>query len=197
MEYIKLSYNKYSKLYNLILLSISISITLGLILSFCLDKELVNNIYDYFLNHVNNYKLNTFNNIIYPIIIYLSIFILSLTLIGSFIPFLMIIIENISIGLMLGIILRIKALKGLLYGTIYFTFTKLLYIILLIYLAINIYKFIKNFIYNLKNKENISLYNIYSRIILKVLLSIFIITIYNVLMLFIGPYIFDFFSFLI
>ncbi len=197
MEYIKLSYNKYSKLYNLILLSISISITLGLILSFCLDKELVNNIYDYFLNHVNNYKLNTFNNIIYPIIIYLSIFILSLTLIGSFIPFLMIIIENISIGLMLGIILRIKALKGLLYGTIYFTFTKLLYIILLIYLTINIYKFIKNFICNLKNKENISLYNIYSRIILKVLLSIFIITIYNVLMLFIGPYIFDFFSFLI
>lgn len=197
MEYIKLSYNKYSKLYNLILLSISISITLGLILSFCLDKELVNNIYDYFLNHVNNYKINTFNNIIYPIIIYLSIFILSLTLIGSFIPFLMIIIENISIGLMLGIILRIKALKGLLYGTIYFTFTKLLYIILLIYLTINIYKFIKNFICNLKNKENISLYNIYSRIILKVLLSIFIITIYNVLMLFIGPYIFDFFSFLI
>lgn len=197
MEYIKLSYNKYSKLYNLILLSISISITLGLILSFCLDKELVNNIYDYYLNHVNNYKLNTFNNIIYPIIIYLSIFILSLTLIGSFIPFLMIIIENISIGLMLGIILRIKALKGLLYGTIYFTFTKLLYIILLIYLTINIYKFIKNFICNLKNKENISLYNIYSRIILKVLLSIFIITIYNVLMLFIGPYIFDFFSFLI
>ena len=197
MEYIKLSYNKYSKLYNLILLSISISITLGLILSFCLDKELVNNIYDYFLNHVNNYKLNTFNNIIYPIIIYLSIFILSLTLIGSFIPFLMIIIENISIGLMLGIILRIKALKGLLYGTIYFTFTKLLYIILLIYLTINIYKFIKNFICNLKNKENISLYNIYSRIILKVLLSIFIITIYNVLMLFIGQYIFDFFSFLI
>ena len=98
---------------------------------------------------------------------------------------------------MLGIILRIKALKGLLYGTIYFTFTKLLYIILLIYLTINIYKFIKNFICNLKNKENISLYNIYSRIILKVLLSIFIITIYNVLMLFIGPYIFDFFSFLI
>lgn len=197
MEYIKVSYNKYSKLYNLILLSISISITLGLILSFCLDKGLVNNIYDYFLNHVNNYKLNTFNNIIYPIIIYLSIFILSLTLIGSFIPFLMIIIENISIGLMLGIILRIKALKGLLYGTIYFTFTKLLYIILLIYLTINIYKFIKNFICNLKNKENISLYNIYSRIILKVLLSIFIITIYNVLMIFIGPYIFDFFSFLI
>ena len=197
MEYIKVSYNKYSKLYNLILLSISISITLGLIISFCLDKELVNNIYDYFLNHVNNYKLNTFNNIIYPIIVYLSIFILSLTLIGSFIPFFMIIIENISIGLMLGIILRIKALKGLLYGTIYFTFTKLLYIILLIYLTINIYKFIKNFICNLKNKENISLYNIYSRIILKVLLSIFIITIYNVLMLFIGPYIFDFFSFLI
>ena len=197
MKYIKVSYKKYSTLYNLILLSISISITLGLIISFCLDKELINNIYNYFLNHVNNYKLNTFNNIIYPIIIYTSIFILSLTLIGSFIPFLVVIIENISIGLLLGVILRIKAIKGILFGIIYFMIAKLLYIILLIYITINIYKFIKNFINNIKSKENISLYNLYSRIILKILFSILIITIYNITMLFIAPCIFDFFRFLL
>ena len=183
MKYIKVSYKKYSKIYNIILLSISISITLGLILSFCLDKELVNNIYNYFLNHVNNYKINIFNNIIYPIIIYSSIFILSLTLIGSFIPFLMIIIENISIGLLLGIILRIKAIKGLLFGIIYFTLTKLLYIIVLIYLTINIYKFIRTLLLNIKKKENISIYNLYSNIIIKTLCCIITITLYNIIML--------------
>ncbi len=197
MKYIKVSYKKYSKIYNIILLSISISITLGLILSFCLDKELVNNIYNYFLNHVNNYKINTFNNIIYPIIIYSSIFILSLTLIGSFIPFLMIIIENISIGLLLGIILRIKAIKGLLFGIIYFTLTKLLYIIVLIYLTINIYKFIRTLLLNIKKKENISIYNLYSNIIIKTLCCIITITLYNIIMLFIGPHIFEMFTFLI
>lgn len=197
MKYIKTSYKKYSKIYNIILLSISISITLGLILSFCLDKELVNNIYNYFLNHVNNYKINIFNNIAYPIVIYTSIFILSLTLIGSFIPFLMIIIENISIGLLLGIILRIKAIKGLLFGVIYFTLTKLLYIIVLIYLTINIYKFIRTLLLNIKKKENISIYNLYSNIIIKTLCCIIIITLYNVIMLFIGPHIFEMFSFLI
>lgn len=197
MKYIKVSYKKYSKIYNIILLSISISITLGLILSFCLDKELVNNIYNYFLNHVNNYKINIFNNIAYPIIIYTSIFILSLTLIGSFIPFLMIIIENISIGLLLGIILRIKAIKGLLFGIIYFTLTKLLYIIVLIYLTINIYKFIRTLLLNIKKKENISIYNLYSNIIIKTLCCIITISLYNVIMLFIGPHIFEMFTFLI
>lgn len=197
MKYIKVSYKKYSKIYNIILLSISISITLGLILSFCLDKELVNNIYNYFLNHVNNYKINIFNNIAYPIIIYTSTFILSLTLIGSFIPFLMIIIENISIGLLLGIILRIKAIKGLLFGIIYFTLTKLLYIIVLIYLTINIYKFIRTFLLNIKKKENISIYNLYSNIIIKTLCCIITITLYNIIMLFIGPHIFEMFTFLI
>ena len=197
MKYIKVSYKKYSKIYNIILLSISISITLGLILSFCLDKELVSNIYNYFLNHVNNYKINIFNNIIYPIIIYTSVFILSLTLIGSFIPFLMIIIENISIGLLLGIILRIKAIKGLLFGIIYFTLTKLLYIIILIYLTINIYKFIRTFLLNIKKKENISIYNLYSNIIIKTLCCIITITLYDIIMLFIGPHIFEMFNFLI
>lgn len=197
MKYIKASYKKYSKIYNIILLSISISITLGLILSFCLDKELVNNIYNYFLNHVNNYKINIFNNIAYPIVIYTSIFILSLTLIGSFIPFLMIIIENISIGFLLGIILRIKAIKGLLFGIIYFTLTKLLYIIVLIYLTINIYKFIRTLLLNIKKKENISIYNLYSNIIIKTLCCIITISLYNVIMLFIGPHIFEMFTFLI
>lgn len=192
MKYISVSYKKYSKLYNLILLSISISITLGLVLSFCLDKNLINDIYNYFLDHVNNYNLNTFSNIIYPIIIYIGIFILSLTLIGSFIPLLVISIENISIGLILGIILRIKYLKGLLFGTVYFIITKLLYIILLFYIAINIYKFIRSFIDNIKTKQDISLYNLYSRIILKILFCILVITIYNVLLMFVAPYIFNF-----
>lgn len=197
MKYISVSYKKYSKLYNLILLSISISITLGLVLSFCLDKNLINDIYNYFLDHVNNYNLNTFSNIIYPIIIYIGIFILSLTLIGSFIPLLVISIENISIGLMLGIILRIKYLKGLLFGTVYFIITKLLYIILLFYIAINIYKFIRSFIANIKTKQDISLYNLYSRIILKILFCILVITIYNVLLMFVAPYIFNFLKILL
>ena len=189
MKYISVSYKKYSKLYNLILLSISISITLGLVLSFCLDKNLINDI--------NNYNLNTFSNIIYPIIIYIGIFILSLTLIGSFIPLLVISIENISIGLILGIILRIKYLKGLLFGTVYFIITKLLYIILLFYIAINIYKFIRSFIDNIKTKQDISLYNLYSRIILKILFCILVITIYNILLMFVAPYIFNFLKILL
>ncbi len=197
MKYISVSYKKYSKLYNLILLSISISITLGLVLSFCLDKNLINDIYNYFLDHVNNYNLNTFSNIIYPIIIYIGIFILSLTLIGSFIPLLVISIENISIGLILGIILRIKYLKGLLFGTVYFIITKLLYIILLFYIAINIYKFIRSFIDNIKTKQDISLYNLYSRIILKILFCILVITIYNILLMFVAPYIFNFLKILL
>ena len=52
-------------------------------------------------------------------------------------------------------------------------------------------------IYNLKNKENVSLYNLYSKIILKVIFCILVITIYNVILLFIAPPMFNFFKFLL
>lgn len=197
MKYIKISYRNNSKIYNLIFLIISISITLGLIISFSLDKELVNNIYNYFIEHINNYNSNIISNIFYPIIIYLIIFISSLTIIGSFIPFLAIFIENISIGLLIGITLRIKALKGLLFSIIYFILTKALYILILIYITINIYKFIKIFINSIKHKNNESIYNLYSKLIIKILFSIFIITIYNLLSIYLVPKIISIFKFLI
>ena len=197
MKYIKGSYKNHSKLYNIIFLGISISITLGLIISITLDKNLITDIYNYLIDHINNYNNNTFNNIIYPIIIYTSIFILSLTLIGSCAPFLALFIENISIGLILGVFLRNKALKGLLFGIIYFITTKLIYLIILIYLVINIYKFINIFIKSIKNKSDYSIYNLYSRILIKLLFSILAITSYNLLGIFLIPKIIALFKFLI
>ena len=189
MNYIKTSYNKYSKLYNIIFLIISISITLGFIVSFCLEKELINSIYDYFIMHINNFNKYILNNLTYPIIIYISIFLISLTFIGFIWPFLALFIENMSIGLFLGIMLRKVTLKGLIKGTIYIILTKLFYIIILIYLIINIYKFINQTILSIKNKKDNSIYNLYSKIIIKVIFSIIIITLYNILNIFITPYI--------
>ncbi len=197
MQYIKSSYKKYSKLYNIVLLVISISITLGIIVSTGLDKDLINNIYDYFINHVNNFNQNILSNLLYPIIIFVSITLLSFTIIGSFLPILVLSIENISIGLILGVLLRKKLLKGLLFGIIYFSITKLVYILLLIYLIINIYKFIKNITLSLKDKNNNSIYLLYSRIITKLLASLIIITIYNLINIYVTPKLIDLFIFLI
>ena len=197
MQYIKSSYKKYSKLYNIVLLVISISITLGIIVSTGLDKDLINNIYDYFINHVNNFNQNILSNLLYPIIIFVSITLLSFTIIGSFLPILVLSIENISIGLILGVLLRKKLLKGLLFGIIYFSITKLLYILLLIYLIINIYKFIKNITLSLKDKNNNSIYLLYSRIITKLLASLIIITIYNLINIYVTPKLINLFIFLI
>ena len=197
MQYIKSSYKKYSRLYNIVLLVISISITLGIIVSTGLDKDLINNIYDYFINHVNNFNQNILSNLLYPIIIFVSITLLSFTIIGSFLPILVLSIENISIGLILGVLLRKKLLKGLLFGIIYFSITKLLYILLLIYLIINIYKFIKNITLSLKDKNNNSIYLLYSRIITKLLASLIIITIYNLINIYVTPKLINLFIFLI
>jgi len=197
MNYIKVSYKNHNKLYNIVFLIISISISLGLIVSFCLDNELVTNIYNYFLEHINNYNNNIIGNIIYPILVYLIIFILSLTILGCFMPFLALFIENMSIGLILGIILRKEALKGLLFGTIYFILTKLFYMIVLIYLTINIYKFLKTLFLSIKNKTNESIHSLYSKIIIKVLFSILVISLYNVISIFVVPKIINIFIFLL
>jgi len=132
MKYIKVCYKKYNMICNLMLLIISIGITLGLIISFFLENNLSISIYNYFYESINNYSI--LSNILYPIIVYLSLFIISLTVIGVFIPFLALLIENISIGLLLGILLKNIGLKGLLFGVIYFIFTKLVYIIFLLYI---------------------------------------------------------------
>ena len=197
MSYIKLSIKNHSKLYYILLLSISISITLGLIISLSLDKDLIENIYNFFLNYISNYNTHLLSNIFYPIIIYLSIFILSITILGFFIPVLELILENISIGIILGVLIKIKGIKGVLFGIIYFTITKLLYLIILIYLIVNIYKFLKIFIYSIKNKTNYSIYKLYSNISIKLLFSIILITSYNLLNIFVAPRIIEIFSFLI
>lgn len=197
MNYIRNSYKNHSRLFNLVFLGISISITLGLIISLSIDKDLVDNIYNMFLNNINTYNSNSLNNILYPIINYLIIFILSLTIIGCFIPFLSVFVENMSIGLILGVLIRKCALKGLLYGIIYFIVTKLFYIILLFYLTFNIYKFVCNLVNSIKNKNNNSIYSLYSNILLKVLFCIVGITIISILNIFIAPHIFEFFIFLL
>jgi len=195
MKYIKVCYKKYNMICNLMLLIISIGITLGLIISFFLENNLSISIYNYFYESINNYSI--LSNILYPIIVYLSLFIISLTVIGVFIPFLALLIENISIGLLLGILLKNIGLKGLLFGVIYFIFTKLVYIIFLLYLILNFYKFIICFITSIKNKNNTSIYTLYSKIIVKVLFSILIITIYNLVGIFLIPKIIKLFIFLL
>jgi len=197
MKYIKNSYRKYSKVYNLIFFIISVGLSLGLIISLFLNKELISDIYNYFDSFINSYNSNVFSNILYPIITYFILFLLSLTIIGVFIPFLALFIENMSIGLILGVLLKFNGLKPLLFGIIYFIITKLLYIILLLYLIINFYKFVISFIYALKNKNNTSIYNLYSKIIVKVLFSMLVITIYNLLGIFIIPKIIKLFLFLL
>ena len=132
MRYIRNSYNKYSKVYNLIFFIISISITLGLIISYCLEDSLCKNIYEYFINYISDYNSNILSNVLYPIVIYISLFLFSLTIVGVFIPFLALILENMSIGLIIGVILKNIGLKGVIFSVIYFIITKLLYLIIMI-----------------------------------------------------------------
>ena len=194
MKYIKDSYKYHSKLYNILLIIVSVSISLGFIIALNLDKNSLNNIYDLFIINICKYTLSNF---IYPTTIYLGIFILSLTIIGYFIPFLAFSIENISIGLLLGVLIRINAFKGFIFGIIYFILTKLLYLVILIYLIINIHKFIIKIINSIKNKTNYNIHNLYLNIILKVIAAITLITIYNlILMIFISKIV-SIFSFLI
>ena len=197
MKYIKVSYKNHSKLYNILFIGISLSITLGLLISMSLDKDIVSSIYNYFLNNISNYNKHIFSNIIYPILVYLIIFISSTTIIGFFIPILAIFIENMSIGLLLGVLIRIKAIKGLLFGLIYFVLTKLIYLIILLYLIINIFKFIRRFILSIKNKTNDSIYNLYSNIIIKVFCSISVICIYNLINIITIPKILNAIAFLL
>lgn len=197
MKYIRASYNNHKVVFNLVFLGISISVTLGLIISLCLDRELVDNIYNFFLNHINSFNSNTLSNLLYPIINYFIIFILSLTIIGCFTPFLSIFIENISIGLIIGILIRKNALKGLIYGLIYFVVTKMIYMIILLYLSFNIYKFVSSLINSLKKKNNDSIYSLYSNILIKLLFCIVIVTVVDLLNIFIAPYIFELFIFLL
>lgn len=197
MKYISVSYNNHRNLFNLILLGISISFTLGLLISLCLEINVVDEIYELFLNNINSYNSNMLSNILYSIIVYLGIFILSLTIIGCFMPFFSVFIENISIGLILGVLLRKCALKGLLYGMIYFAMTKLVYLIILVYLSFNIYKFVCVLINALKNKNSDSIYSLYSNILLKLLFCIVGVTVVNLLNIFIVPYILELFIFLL
>lgn len=197
MKYIRISYKNHSKVFNILFFGISLSITLGLIIALCLDKELINNIYNYFLEHINYYNSNILDNFFYPIIIYLIIFITSLTIIGCFIPFLTVFLENMSIGFILGILFRKNVLKGLLFGLIYFVITKFVYMIILIYLTINMYKFIKTLLFSLRKKSNESIYNLYSKILLKLLFCIVTISLVNLINIFIAPKLFKLFIFLL
>ena len=197
MQYIKVCYKNHSKLLNIIFLIISISITLGLIISLSLNNELVDNIYNLFLYKINNYNSYTLSNFLYPIISYLLIIVSSISIIGCFMPLLSVFIENMSIGLLLGVLIRKCALKGLLYGCIYFIFTKLIYILILIYLTISLYKFLRTLLISLKDKNNESIYKLYSKILIKLLFSIIFITVINILNIFIAPYIFHLFIFLL
>ncbi len=197
MKYIKISYKNNCKVFNIIFFIISISITLGLIISLSIDKELLNNIYNYYIEYINSYNSNTLNIFLYPIITYISIFIISLTIVGFFTPFLAIFIENMSIGFILGILFQKSMLKGLLFGIIYFIITKCIYILILIYLTINIYKFIKTLLSSLKYKNNESIYNLYSKILIKLLFCIITISITNLLNIFIVPQILKLFIFLL
>ena len=186
MKYIKNSYRHHTKLLNTIFIIMSVGITIGFIVALSLDKELINEIYDYFNNFLINYNKNILSNIFYPIIVYTLTFILSLTIIGYFTPFLALLIENMSIGLILGVLIKIKALKGLLFGSMYFLLTKFIYILILIYLIINLHRFICNIIVSLKNK-NINIVDLYSNIIIKFLASVIIITMYNLICIFLVP----------
>jgi len=197
MQYIKVFYKNHRMLLNIIFLIISISITLGLIVSLTLNNELVDNIYNLFLDKINNYNSYTLSNFLYPIISYLLIIVSSISIIGCFMPLLSIFIENMSIGLLLGILIRKQALKGLLYCVIYFIITKLIYMLILIYLTISIYKFIKTLLTSLKDKNNESIYKLYSKILIKLMFSIIFITVINILNIFIAPYIFHLFIFLL
>lgn len=195
MKCIRDSYKKYNRVYNFNFLVISIGLTLGILITLGFDNELIKNIYNFFYETVTNY--NTFNNFIYPIIIYFSIFLISLTILGVFMPFLALFIENMSIGMIIGVLIKQKALKGLLFGIIYFSATKLFYIILLIYLSTSIYNFVKKFISSIKNKTDFSIYNLYSKIILKTLISIILISFYNLLGIFMIPKLIKAFLFLL
>ncbi len=197
MKYIKGSYSKYSKLYNIIFFIISISITLGLITSFCLNKDLISNIYEYITEYIINFSKNNISTLLYPIIIYAFVFLISLTIVGSILPFIILLLENMSIGLVLGVLLRKASIKGFLFGIIYFILTKFIYIIILIYLIISIYKFIRSITISIKTKNNSSIYSLYSKIILKFLFSIIIILLYNLINIFITPKIIKMFIFLI
>ncbi len=197
MHYIKVSYKKYSKLYNILLFIVTISLTLGLIISSSLDSDLLNNIYNYFINHINNYNNNMLGNILYPVLSYFIIFITSLTFIGSILSIFLLSIENISMGLIIGILLKKHALKGVLFALIYFILTKGIYLLILIYLIINIYKFIKSILISLKDKNNTSIYSLYSKIILKFIFSIIVITLYNLICIFLVPKLISIFIFLI
>ena len=197
MKYIKVSIRNHRKLYSIILASISIGVTLGLIISLTLSNEIVNSIYNYYLNYISSYNNHILSNIFYPIIIYIVIFILSITILGFFIPIFSLFIENISIGLIIGVLIRIKAFKGFLFGIIYFIITKFIYLIILIYIVISIYKFLSIFIESLHTKKECSIYKLYSNILLKLLVSLVAVTSYNLLNIFIAPKLIEFFSFLL
>ena len=144
----------------------------------------------------NTLKNTKQNNFLYHILI-LSVFtFLSILVIGVPVILFYLFYEGVSIGFLLASFINYKKVSGLLYGSIFIIFNKILLYASLIYILIASINYSKKVILSLKRKD----YKIYEYLfshLIKMVFILLVIIIYDIFIYFLGNKILSYFIFLL
>ncbi len=127
-----------------------VSVIVGIILYNNQALELKNSIIQELGNINNQISSTNQNNILFHLAILSILTVLSLIIIGSPITIAYYFYEFVSIGFLLSSMFSYKKLNGLLFGSIFVIFNKMLFLILLSYFLINMINYTKKYIKGLK-----------------------------------------------
>lgn len=156
---IRTSYLKYKPILLLFLLMIIIGIFCGMLYCFKLEESFNDVVFEQVLSLLDKKMLLNAN--FYHIIIVLLISLTSFILIGPFFSVFALFYEGFSAGVIVMMLIREKALKGLIFAIIYIIGSKSFFLILLIVLSVLSFKLFKNII-SKNNKNNNYYLNLYS-----------------------------------
>lgn len=186
-----------SKVIKFILTLVVIGLILGIVLYFNLSKETKDIISNSLINLNDNIKETKQNNIIFHLFIIFIFIMSSLTILLYPLTFFYLLYEVISYGFILAYYISNFKLGGLVYSIIYFILNKALFMLVLIYLSLISFNICKKIINSIRNKDNISVKELYQNYFLKIIVCVAFILIIDILVYFFGNKILNWFQFLI
>lgn len=147
--------------------------------------------------NLSNYTNSRFNFILKDLIVMSLLFVASFFVIGGFSSFFYIFYEGLSLGFLTGVLVHNYQLNGLIYSLIYFVFNRFIVLFLLFFFIKKIVNLSFLVLGLLFYRKDNTIKKRFRDNILSSIYLIVIIVIINVLIYFINPYIFNYFTFLI
>lgn len=165
----------------------------GLIIYFTYKPNLTE-----YINQFKELIITSHNNsfLIY-IIVLATLFISTLTIIGSPLILLYTFYEGLSISYTLCIFLSHSGIKGAIFYILFLILTKSIYILIMLYFSMLSIKFVKKIIEAFLNKDRDSLYSIITHHFLRFIIVLFVIIINGITVHFISTRIIKLFVFLL